>query len=178
MKKNTSKLNETAKTPAKKSKKPAKSKKPEKTVSAKKLPGIFKKTYKEKAYSKNLLKKFYIEADKKFVEKLYSPSQDKKGRNIMVCNKSAEITKSDLKRYKLIAKQIKMQKGGIKLVPLIAVAVLVAVLSAGVSLFKNIIIEKAITSAMQGIFGAKTDIAKVDFQFFNASLEINGLEQA
>ena len=178
MKKNTSKLNETAKTPAKKSKKPAKSKKPEKTVSAKKLPGIFKKTYKEKAYSKNLLKKFYIEADKKFVEKLYSPSQDKKGRNIMVCNKSAEITKADLKRYKLIAKQIKMQKGGIKLVPLIAVAVLVAVLSAGVSLFKNIIIEKAITSAMQGIFGAKTDIAKVDFQFFNASLEINGLEQA
>ena len=96
----------------------------------------------------------------------------------MVCNKSAEITKADLKRYKLIAKQIKMQKGGIKLVPLIAVAVLVAVLSAGVSLFKNIIIEKAITSAMQGIFGAKTDIAKVDFQFFNASLEINGLEQA
>ena len=178
MKKNTSKLNETAKTPAKKSKKPAKSKKPEKTVSAKKLPGIFKKTYKEKAYSKNLLKKFYIEADKKFVEKLYSPSQDKKGRNIMVCNKSAEITKADLKRYKLIAKQIKMQKGGIKLVPLIAVAVLVAVLSAGVSLFKNIIIEKAITSAMQSIFGAKTDIAKVDFQFFNASLEINGLEQA
>ena len=178
MEKNTSKLNETAKTPAKKSKKPAKSKKPEKTVSAKKLPGIFKKTYKEKAYSKNLLKKFYIEADKKFVEKLYSPSQDKKGRNIMVCNKSAEITKADLKRYKLIAKQIKMQKGGIKLVPLIAVAVLVAVLSAGVSLFKNIIIEKAITSAMQGIFGAKTDIAKVDFHFFNASLEINGLEQA
>lgn len=178
MEKNTSKLNETAKTPAKKSKKPAKSKKPKKTVSAKKLPGIFKKTYKEKAYSKNLLKKFYIEADKKFVEKLYSPSQDKKGRNIMVCNKSAEITKADLKRYKLIAKQIKMQKGGIKLVPLIAVAVLVAVLSAGVSLFKNIIIEKAITSAMQGIFGAKTDIAKVDFQFFNASLEINGLEQA
>ena len=178
MEKNTSKLNETAKTPAKKSKKPAKSKKPEKTVSAKKLPGIFKKTYKEKAYSKNLLKKFYIEADKKFVEKLYSPSQDKKGRNIMVCNKSAEITKADLKRYKLIAKQIKMQKGGIKLVPLIAVAVLVAVLSAGVSLFKNIIIEKAITSAMQGIFGAKTDIAKVDFQFFNASLQINGLEQA
>ena len=178
MEKNTSKLNETAKTPAKKSKKPAKSKKPEKTVSAKKLPVIFKKTYKEKAYSKNLLKKFYIEADKKFVEKLYSPSQDKKGRNIMVCNKSAEITKADLKRYKLIAKQIKMQKGGIKLVPLIAVAVLVAVLSAGVSLFKNIIIEKAITSAMQGIFGAKTDIAKVDFQFFNASLEINGLEQA
>ena len=178
MKKNTSKLNETAKTPAKKSKKPAKSKKPEKTVSAKKLPGIFKKTYQEKAYSKNLLKKFYIEADKKFVEKLYSPSQDKKGRNIMVCNKSAEITKADLKRYKLIAKQIKMQKGGIKLVPLIAVAVLVAVLSAGVSLFKNIIIEKAITSAMQSIFGAKTDIAKVDFQFFNASLEINGLEQA
>ena len=178
MEKNTSKLNETAKTTAKKSKKPAKSKKPEKTVSAKKLPGIFKKTYKEKAYSKNLLKKFYIEADKKFVEKLYSPSQDKKGRNIMVCNKSVEITKADLKRYKLIAKQIKMQKGGIKLVPLIAVAVLVAVLSAGVSLFKNIIIEKAITSAMQGIFGAKTDIAKVDFQFFNASLEINGLEQA
>ena len=178
MEKNTSKLNETAKTTAKKSKKPAKSKKPEKTVSAKKLPGIFKKTYQEKAYSKNLLKKFYIEADKKFVEKLYSPSQDKKGRNIMVCNKSAEITKADLKRYKLIAKQIKMQKGGIKLVPLIAVVVVSAVFAAGGSLFKNIIIEKAITSAMQGIFGAKTDIAKVDFQFFNASLEINGLEQA
>ena len=58
MEKNTSKLNETAKTPAKKSKKPAKSKKPEKTVSAKKLPGIFKKHIRKKHTVKTFLKNF------------------------------------------------------------------------------------------------------------------------
>lgn len=177
MEKKTEKQNEIAKTKSAKTKTP-KAKKPEKTVPAKKLPKIFRRTYSEKQYEKKLLKKFYIETDKQFVEKLYSPSKDKKGRNIMVSDAGAEMTKADLNRYKLLAKQIAQQKGGIKFVPLIAVVILVAAIGIGVTLFKNIIIEKAITSALQGIFGAKTDIAKVDFQFFNASLEIDGLEQA
>lgn len=182
MEKKTDKKNEVAKTNVSQEKalleKTPKAKKPEKTVPAKKLPKLFRKTYSEKKYEKQLLKKFYIEADKKFVEKLYSPSKDKKGRAVMVSDVNAEITKADLAKYKLLAKQIAQQKGGIKLIPLLAVVILIAAIGIGVTLFKNIIIEKVLTSAMQGIFGAKTDIAKVDFQFFNASLEIDGLEQA
>lgn len=120
MEKKTEKQNEVAKTKSAKTKTP-KAKKPEKTIPAKKLPKIFRRTYSEKQYEKKLLKKFYIETDKQFVEKLYSPSKDKKGRTIMVSDAGAEITKADLNRYKLLAKQIAQQKGGIKFVPLIEI---------------------------------------------------------
>lgn len=149
-----------------------------KVVSAKKLPGLFKKKYTEKSFNKKVLKKIYIEADKKLVEKQFSKITDKKGREFLVVNKKSTLPKEEFNRCKIIAKDVKNQKVGIKFVPLIAVVCLIAAIGITVTLFKNIVVEKAITSAMQGIFGAKTDIAKVDLQIFGASLEISGLEQA
>lgn len=149
-----------------------------KSVSAKKLPLIFKKEYTVDSYEKKIGKHIFIEADKDFVKKIFVSSADKKGRLIFKVDFSSQISKNDLKRYKILSKQIKNQKGGIKIVPLVAVAVFIAAAGIGFSLFKNVIVKNIIVSSMQGIFKAKTDISKVDFKFFNSYLNIKGLAQA
>lgn len=149
-----------------------------KSVSTKKLPSIFKKEYTVDSYEKKIGKHIFIEADKDFVKKIFVSSADKKGRPIFKVDFSSQISKNDLKRYKILSKQIKNQKGGIKIVPLVAVAVFIAAAGIGFSLFKNVIVKNIIVSSMQGIFKAKTDISKVDFKFFNSYLNIKGLAQA
>ena len=147
-------------------------------VLAKKLPKIYKKEYAEKAFEKKLLKHLYIETDKDLVKELFEKTTNKKGKTVMVVPKDKEIAKKDFARYKVLAKQIAEQKGGIKIVPLLAVIILVVAIGIVVTLFKNIILEKAITSSMQKIFNAKTEIGLVDLQIFDASLEIKDLQQA
>lgn len=162
------------KTPAKVSKKQKKVK----LVSAKKLPPLFKKSYTTEKYEKKIGKHIYIKTDREFIDKIFVPAKDKKNRDILKVDLKSNLPKADVKRYKVLAKQIKSQKGGIKIVPLLAVVILIAAIGICFTLFKNVIIKKGITSAMQGIFQAKTDIEKVDFQFFGSSLDIRGLQQA
>lgn len=162
------------KTPAKVSKKQKKVK----LVSAKKLPPLFKKSYTTEKYEKKIGKHIYIKTDREFIDKIFVPAKDKKSRDILKVDLKSNLPKADVKRYKVLAKQIKSQKGGIKIVPLLAVVILIAAIGICFTLFKNVIIKKGIVSAMQGIFQAKTDIEKVDFQFFGSSLDIRGLQQA
>lgn len=149
-----------------------------KLVSAKKLPPLFKKSYTTEKYEKKIGKHIYIKTDREFIDKIFVPAKDKKSRDIVKVDLTKNLPKADVKRYKVLAKQIKSQKGGIKIVPLLAVVILIAAIGICFTLFKNVIIKKGITSAMQGIFQAKTDIEKVDFQFFGSSLDIRGLQQA
>lgn len=158
--------------------KPAKKAKAVKLLSAKKLPSMFKKQYTEKDFNKKILKKIYIEADEEFIKRHFAPAKDKKGRDVLAVDLTSSLPKSDVIKFKLLAKQIKAQKSGIKFVPLLAVVIFIAATGICVTLFKNIVLKKVMVSAMQGIFSAKTDIAKVDLQFFKSSLEIIGLEQA
>jgi len=149
-----------------------------KSVSAKKLPSIFKKEYTVDSYEKKIGKHIFIESDKDFVKKIFVSSADKKGRPTLKVDFLSQIFQEDLKRYKILSKQIKNQKGGIKIVPLVAVAVFITAAGISFSLFKNVIVKNIIVSSMQGIFKAKTDISKVDFRFFNSYLNIKGLAQA
>lgn len=149
-----------------------------KLVSAKKLPPLFKKSYTTEKYEKKIGKHIYIKTDREFIDKIFVPAKDKKSRDIVKVDLTKNLPKNDVKRYKVLAKQIKSQKGGIKIVPLLAVVILIAAIGICFTLFKNVIIKKGITSAMQGIFQAKTDIEKVDFQFFGSSIDIRGLQQA
>lgn len=172
------KIDETKKEVASvKTKKDVAKKEPTKVL-AKKLPKIYKKQYTEKAFEKKLLKHLYIETDKDLVKALFEKTTEKKGRTVMVVPKDKQIAKKDFARYKVLAKQIAEQKGGIKIVPLLAVIILVVAIGIVVTLFKNIVLEKAITSSMQKIFNAKTEIGLVDLQIFDASLEIKDLQQA
>ena len=156
----------------------AKTEKKVKTVPAKKLPRMFKKQYTEKEFNRKILKKTYIHADSDFIKAHFAPAKDKKGRDVLAVNLNADVSKSDAAKFKTLAKQIKAQKAGVKFIPLFAVIIFAAAVGVCVTLFKNIVVKKAMVSAMQGIFNAKTDIAKVDLQIFKSSLEVRGLEQA
>lgn len=156
-------------------KKNSKVKKEPKTISAKKLPKIFRKKYLPKAYEKKILKRIYVDSDKKLIESLF---EIKKDNEVYFIPEDKNIPTKDFKRLKLVAKQIKQQKGGIKIVPLIACLVFIVALVIGIALFKNPLLEKVLVSSLQGIFKAKTDIEKVDFKILGASLEISGIQQA
>ena len=161
-----------------KKKKLSKQKKEPKTISAKKLPKIYKKKYSQKSFKKKILKKIYVQSDKTLVQNLFEESKDKKDNPIFVVPLEKMIATKDFKRLKLVAKQIKKQKGGIKFIPLVACLVFVSVLVLAITVFKNPLIEKLLVSGLQGVFKAKTDIEKVDFKILGASLEIDGIQQA
>ena len=148
----------------------------QKTVPAKKLPGLLKKSYTQKQFEKKILKKIYVAADKEFINNYFTADADKTGS--VRIPKNSEIVKADFIRLKSVAKEIRQQKFGIKLIPLAAVAGAIVALCVVVAVFKNIIVRRAIVGGMQSAFQAKTDIGYLDFKPFDAKLTIKDLQQA
>ena len=147
-----------------------------KLVAAKKLPGLFKKKYNQKSLEHKLLKQIDVPADRELVEKLFKPYEKKPG--LLAADLTVKIEKPLLKKYKKIAKDIKSRKFGFKIVPFAAVAVFISALCIGVFLFKDIAVKKAIETAMQSVFDAKTDIDYVHLEIFNSKLQVKNLQQA
>jgi len=150
--------------------------KKEKLVSARKLPGIFKKTYSQKKLENKIYKKIFIPSDLELIKSIFEPNPKKEGKLFVPRDK--QISKRQLKKFKAIAKEIKRQKASFKLVPFAAT---VAIIAAAVLLFisfKNVIAKKAITGAMQTAFGAKTELSSVNVELLGASVTIKNLQQA
>jgi len=153
--------------------KPAKQ---EKQIPASKLPGLFKKSYTQKNFEKKILNHLYIDADRQLILSLFQSGTDASGT---VCiPPDTVLPKSEFKHLRLIASQIKRQKGRFNLIPLAAVIIFIAGIGITVTLFKNTFVRRAIISGMENAFGAKTDIASVQVQIFGSSLQIHGLQQA
>ena len=148
----------------------------QKTVLAKKLPGLLKKSYTQKQFEKKILKKIYVAADKEFINNYFTADADKTGS--VRIPKNSEIVKADFIRLKTIAKEIRQQKFGVKLIPLAALIGAIVAVCVVVGMFKNIIVKRAIVAGMQSAFQAKTDIGYLDFQIFGAKLTIKDLQQA
>ncbi|MGP1588199.1 MAG: hypothetical protein ACTTHG_07665 [Treponemataceae bacterium] len=152
--------------------------KQEKCVSAKKLPAIFKKTYSTKNFEKKIVKSIYIPDDLKIISDIFQDAKDKKGRPVKKVDTSRTFTRTELKKIKILAKQIKAQKPAIKTVPLAAVAIFLIFFTLVIVTFKDVVFSFALKSAMQGIFEAKTDIEKVDVKIIKSCVQIVGLQQA
>lgn len=164
----------------KKTDKPAKTKKAQKMVTAKKLPGLLKKSYTKKALDKKIYKKIYIDADRNLLESLFKDDPKSKGaKEKKYCIPlDTQLTKEQARHLKAVAKDIKAQKGRIKIVSFAAVAAVIVAIGVTVTVFKNPVAKWAIRSAMQGAFGAKCDIGRVDVEIFGASIEVDNLAQA
>ena len=81
----------------------------------KKIPSIFRKKYTSKKLQKKILKKLFIPADKTYIESLFVEIEKKGKKQIPIFAIPSEIVqkfdKKERKRLKIIAKQIKKQKG-------------------------------------------------------------------
>ena len=153
-----------------------KPKKAPKLVPAKKLPGLLKKVYPADKIEKKLYKKIYISSDKALLESLFEDNPAKPGTVRIPLDKM--IKKTDFKRLKLIAKDVKKNKGSFKLLPFLATIIFAAAVVLAVITFKNPIAKKGLTLGMQKIFGARTDIARVNVEILKATITVNGLQQA
>lgn len=172
------------KTPAPKKEKKPKEKKPkkERKVRFGKVPRLFKRKYKGKRFAKKILKYLRIPADRQFVERLFVKTEmpsGKKTKVVYAVPRPLQVPAADCKRLKKLAKEIKKQgKSRIKLLNVAVVfAVFIGVLFV-IGLFRNYIIRIAMTSAMEGIFGAKCDIEHIDFDIFHTRFTIEGMEVA
>lgn len=148
----------------------------------KKIPSIFRKKYTAKKLEKKIYKKLYVPEDKKYVKSLFSEVEKKGPKQIPVFaisqEKQTQLAKKEMKRLKLLAKQIKKQKGRINFIPLVVTLAFIAAIPICFTMFKNILIKKGITVVCEKIFEAKCDIEKVDFKFFDSSLKIKKIEIA
>jgi len=155
-----------------------KKEKKQKLFPAKKLPKLFKKKYSEKKLNNKIYKKIYIAPDLEFVKKIFVKEVSKKGKEYWTADKKLTFPKAEIKRYKKLAKQIKKNRGGFKLVPFIAVAVFLGGIIGGTILFKNTIAKIAIQKSLQSVFEAKTDVEKVNVGILDATITVEGLQQA
>ena len=148
----------------------------------KKIPSLFRKKYTAKKLEKKIYKKLYVPDDKKYVKSLFTEVEKKGAKQIPIyaipTDKAEQLAKKDMKRLKLLAKQIKSQKGRVNFVPLIVTIAFIVAIPVCFSMFKNVIIKKALTVVCENIFEAKTDIEKVDFKFLDSSLKIKKVEIA
>ncbi len=148
----------------------------------KKIPSLFRKKYTAKKLEKKIYKKLYVPDDKKYVKSLFTEVEKKGAKQIPIyaipADKAEQLAKKDMKRLKLLAKQIKSQKGRVNFVPLIVTIAFIVAIPVCFSMFKNVIIKKALTVVCENIFEAKTDIEKVDFKFLDSSLKIKKIEIA
>lgn len=150
-----------------------------KTYSATKLPKIFKKTYTQKQLDKKILNKLFIPEDKKYIAGLFKESgKNKKDLALFSIPSDSVYEKKELNRLVTIAAEIKENKGRIKFLPLIATIAFIAAIIVGLSLTKNLIARKVITSTCESIFEAKCDIDYLNISFFNSSFKMKGWQVA
>ncbi len=150
-----------------------------KVVPRKKLPSKLKKAYTEKQLEKKLYKHVYIPEDKKYLKSLFIESgKNKKELTLYSIPSDKMFTKKEAAHLKLIIKEIKSHKSRIRWIPLVATVAFIAVVIATISLTKNLIARKAITSICETTFEAKCDIAYLDLSFINSYFKLRGLEIA
>ena len=164
---------------APKAKKAPKAPKELKTYPVKKLPKIYKKTYTQKQLDKKLLKKLYIPQDQKYVQDLFKESgKNKKDVALYSVPKDALFEKKEVARLTTIAAEIKQNKGRVKLVPLFATIAFIAAVIIALTLTKNLITRKVITSTCESIFEAKCDIDYLNISFIKSTFNMKGWQVA
>ena len=168
-----------AKAPKAKKEKPAKPAKELKTYPASKLPKLFKKSYTQKQFDKQITGKLFIPEDQNYVKSIFKPAgQNKKGVELIAVPADLTFEKKDLNRLATMAAEIKQNKGRIKLVPLIATVAFVAAVIIALTLTKNIIARKVITSTCESIFEAKCDIDYLNISFIKSTFNMKGWQVA
>ena len=167
------------KTPKAPKEKKQKAPKQLKTYEAKKAPKIFKKTYTKKQLDKKILKKLFIPEDKKYIESIFKESgKNKKGVALYAIPKDSLFEKKEINHLATIAAEIKENKGRIRLLPLIVTVASIAAIIVALTLTKNFIARKVITSTCESIFEAKCDIDYLNISFIKSSFKMTGWQVA
>lgn len=142
-------------------------------IKAKKLPGVFKKSYTEEKLNKKILKHVYIPSDNTFLSSYFAKGNNPKKTDLLAIDRNAVFTKKELKRFKRLSKEIKSHKGRFNWGAIAAVFSFIAVLFIGGFLFKDTLIKIGIKKSCESIFNAKTEVNSVKLDLIKSSLTIS-----
>lgn len=146
-----------------------------KNLTRKKLPSLLKKSYSPKKFDKKILSKISISQDKALIKNLFKTNADSKNPGNYMIPLDSNFSKTDLKKLKLLAKEIKGQKGRFKLLPLVATLCAIIAFVLVVNSFKNPLAKKILKSTCESVFSAKTDIESVNISFMSSSITIKNI---
>lgn len=156
---------------------PARKKKEPKTFPKKKLPRMLRKKYSQKKFNRKVLKKLYIPRDKDFMASMFVELEGDKKHRLWIPDDRV-FTKQELVRLKSLSKEIRKQKGRVKIIPLAAAVGVVVVMVSAVLIFKDPLIKRGLQSVMQSAFGAKVDIEYLHLGILDSNFTIRGLAVA
>jgi uncharacterized protein (TIGR03545 family) len=143
-----------------------------------KIHPVFRKKYTEKQYRKKILNKLFVPADTKLVESLFTSELDPKKGTVYTIRAESVSTPGTAKNLARIAKEIKKQKGRFNLTAIVAALLCVVALGLVLTVFRNQIARVALTSAMEGAFGARCEIGSIDFNLLDTRFRVDNLSVA
>jgi len=132
------------------------------------IPSLYRKIYSEKNFAKKISRRLHVPQDREWITSLFDTLTDEKGGVNRVLRTDLSFEKKDLSRLKAIASQIKAQRGRFNIPAfLIAAGFTVGIFLLTV-VFRNQIIHSVLTSAIEGMVGARCEIESVDLNIFEA----------
>ncbi len=135
----------------------------------KKVPKIFRKKYKEKAFNKKILKRIHIPKEREKVEALFEKNE--KDRYVL----KGDISQETIKKLKPLAKTIKKNKGLVTKWKAIIVLIIVGSVVFFNFIFKDKLIESFAESGLESLFEAEVEIEKLHLSLFKGILSYESL---
>ncbi len=129
-----------------------------------KIPGIFRKQYKIKAFNSKILKRIHIPKDKEMLKNLFTENNSGKMEIIQ------DIPEEILVRLKPLSKSIKKNKGMVSRWKILLVLFIVGSILIFNLLFKDRLISRAVESGLESVFQADVEISDFKFSLLNGSI--------
>ena len=134
-----------------------------------KIPGIFRKQYKIKAFNSKILKRIHIPKDKEMLKNLFTENSSGKMEIIQV------IPEEVLVRLKPLSKSIKKNKGMVSRWKTILVLFIVGSILIFNLFFKDRLLSKGVERGLESIFQADVDIEGLNFSLLKGKISYNSL---
>jgi uncharacterized protein (TIGR03545 family) len=135
-------------------------------------PRLFPARMPERQFQRKILGRVHTTGDREFLLGLYGVQQD--GSRV----RAGELSPQDAKRLGGLAKSIGRNRGAVQVPRLVVLGVIAAGAVAFNLFFKNALLTRALRSGLEGVFGARAEVAGLDFRPVRGSITIARLAVA
>jgi uncharacterized protein (TIGR03545 family) len=133
---------------------------------AARAPRLFPARMPERQFQRKILRRVYTTGDREFLLGLYRVEQD--GSR----TRAGDLSPQDAKRLAGLAKSIGRNRGAVQVPRLVILVVIAAGVVAFNLFFKNTLLTRALRSGLEGVFGARAEVAGLDFRPVRGSITI------
>lgn len=130
------------------------------------VPRLFQVRIPGRQFQRKILRRVYTTGDREFLLALYREGADGSRE------RTGEPSADDVKRLQSLAKSIAANRGAVQVPKLVILAVIVAAVVAFNLFFKNALMTRALQSGLQSAFGARAEVAGLDFRPLRGRISI------